>query len=427
MSNCCHLSIRIRSNLETHNAKETPTSKHSQNPYHPSSNPHGIVSLGVAQNEVMHAELSSYLCHALTVMHSDLGYCSSDTGSPTLKTALADFINTKFCPRKPISASNVLLTAGGTSVSDQLAWAIADAGDAILVASPLYTGFEKDFGLRSGVESIPVDCGRWDDMFCGTDMSRYDDALRDARGRAKALLVCNPHNPTGRCYSYQTLKALISWARLNGLVYISDEIYATSVHSPHNGQGFVSALSLSEDVHVVYGMSKDFCCNGFRVGAMISHDQGLHQALTSVARLAWPSSLSQRAWLKMLDNPQWLDLFITTNNRRLRERYEITTRVLIDAGIPFVQGATAGFFVWVDIRKFMKRGMEPEIAGNELMETLLRGDGRMQGGGVYVGSSDKFLGEPGWCRLVFSGEERAFKEGLRRFVSILLREMARLS
>lgn len=100
----------------------------------------------------------------------------------------------------------------------------------------------------------------------------------------KAILVCNPHNPLGQCYPKTTLAALLQFCQKNNLHYISDEVYALSVHAPgsicdgnieegrlHDQttmQAFTSILSVeppNETVHVIYSLSKDFGCSGLRM------------------------------------------------------------------------------------------------------------------------------------------------------------------
>jgi aspartate/methionine/tyrosine aminotransferase len=101
-------------------------------------------------------------------------------------------------------------------------------------------------------------------------------ALARAECKVKGVVLCNPHNPLGRCYTKKALEAISSFCETHDLHLISDEIYALSTYSshdiPHTVQ-FVSMLSLDLSalkvdptrVHVIWSVSKDFGCSGLRL------------------------------------------------------------------------------------------------------------------------------------------------------------------
>jgi len=102
--------------------------------------------------------------------------------------------------------------------------------------------------------------------------------------RIKALVMTNPHNPIGGCYSPTILQDLMKFCKTKGLHYISVEIFAMSAFGGE--EGFTSALSLVHDgeespmdprhVHVIYSMSKDFGSAGLRmVRCCFSHSTAL--------------------------------------------------------------------------------------------------------------------------------------------------------
>jgi aspartate/methionine/tyrosine aminotransferase len=99
-------------------------------------------------------------------------------------------------------------------------------------------------------------------------VEKYEQALLAAQKEGttvRALLICNPHNPLGQCYSVETLKALFQFCHKYEIHLISDEIYALSVFETEgdNRTFFTSVLSIdptgvlrTDQVHVLYGMSK---------------------------------------------------------------------------------------------------------------------------------------------------------------------------
>lgn len=122
-------------------------------------------------------------------------------------------------------------------------------------------------------DSLSMDC-----------VSRLEEAYDAApnKERIKALLICNPHNPTDGCYSPAVLRKLMSFCHKRGLHYVSDEVHALCVQPSAT---FTSALSLLDKpadgeteiirrsyVHVVWSASKDFGSPGVRLVCIMSRD-----------------------------------------------------------------------------------------------------------------------------------------------------------
>lgn len=179
--------------------------------------------------------------------------------------------------------------SGCGSVIDLLVSCLADKGDGILVARPFYNGFSASFECRSGVLPIGVELTRGKEA----DASSVDDFERayiksEKEGvKIRAVMLANPNNPLGFCYSKETLLAYCRFVEKYDLHLISDEIYALSVYDTPgtipacfetpsfnqvlriiddpDAQRFVSLLSVDAlaeagcspaRIHVIYGASK---------------------------------------------------------------------------------------------------------------------------------------------------------------------------
>jgi 1-aminocyclopropane-1-carboxylate synthase len=103
------------------------------------------------------------------------------------------------------------------------------------------------------------------------------DTLTAAGRTPRMVVVCNPHNPLGFCYPRETLVAYLRFAEKHDLHLLVDEVYALSTYENPavDAQPFTSILAIDARgeagcdparVHVVYGMSKDFCAAGLRAG-----------------------------------------------------------------------------------------------------------------------------------------------------------------
>ena len=126
---------------------------------------------------------------------------------------------------------------------------------------------------------------------------------------------------------------------------VSDEVYALSAYDnpdAPNAPKFRSVLSINPvgiidagRVHVMYGMSKDFCANGFRLGALVSHNRLVLKGLGSISHFTWPSSLADRAWTAILNDEDFLQHWLATNKQRLGDQYRRATDLLKKHGIRY--------------------------------------------------------------------------------------------
>ena len=210
---------------------------------------------------------------------------------------MADFFNDWFKPAHLIDASNILATNGVSSLIDMVAFNVCDPGDGILLPTPTYSMFELDLCARAGIAILPVPTLRPEDQFRADFSSEFiklleaacDDASR--RGiRTKAILLANPSNPLGRFYSRKMLEEIAKFCGHRRLHLIADEIYALSgfkSDQPERLPGFTSVLSLaddpengvfSENIHSLYGLSKDWAMGGLRLGFFVTRNDKLWKA-----------------------------------------------------------------------------------------------------------------------------------------------------
>jgi 1-aminocyclopropane-1-carboxylate synthase len=217
------------------------------------------------------------------------------------------------------------------------------------------------------VKPIMVDMADIDPT--GTDaVARYENKLQENESdehapKIRALMLANPHNPLGRCYTREALEAYLKLCAKYNIHLISDEVYAMSVFANDdvpNPLPFVSILSFDTKqyidpslVHMLYGMSKDFCSNGLLVGALVSQANPGLSGIVAASKLAWASSMSQYAWARMLKDDDFLETFFGSYRCKLRAAYERCTRYLEANRIPYEQ-ASAGPFIWIDLSQHLQ-------------------------------------------------------------------------
>lgn len=131
----------------------------------------------------------------------DLTYGDGTTGSNRLKVAMARFLTKHLHAVTEIAATHVTVTNGCSSSIKHLSWAIANPGEGIRLGQPYCRGFVASIDLRTSVNVLPVPFASTDPF--GIDaVGRYEATLLQSQESGtpiSALMLCNPHNPTGRC------------------------------------------------------------------------------------------------------------------------------------------------------------------------------------------------------------------------------------
>ncbi|TFK23348.1 PLP-dependent transferase [Coprinopsis marcescibilis] len=368
----------------------------------------------------MWEELRDILEKRFKLRQVDFTYGDSLYGSIRLRDALANFFNNYFKPFSPVSPDNLLMGNGLLSLISQLGRALIDPGHGVLLAAPYYHGFDISFSVHSGVRVVgaPVP---FEDMFTSKELDHLEKVLADSEAKGvpiRAVLLCNPQNPYGRCYPPELITAYCQFCERHNLHLISDEIYALSTFASDdlpNAVPFTSVLSLDleslnvnpQRIHMVYGMSKDFDANGFRAGVLYTRNEMLLHSLLATSLFMLVGSPSAGLWYSLLSDQTLLNHFIQRNQTHLRESYEHMSAWLRFHNIPYLP-SSAGHFIMVNFR--------PILADTDRYISQLRLSSEMDfwdreaaltaaflANGVLVSHGQGFhMYEGGWMRFTFS-------------------------
>jgi len=398
------------------------------------TNPNGYVSLGVAENSLMHKDLERHLKDNINVPSRAFTYGDGPTGSRRLRKAIARFLTKHLRPIIPLQPEHILVTNGVSSALEHCSWALANPGDAFLLGRPFYGAFPHDLNLRTETELVTVEFGDVDPMSLEA-VSMYEQAMVAAQAcgqKIKGLVLCSPHNPLGRCYPKEVLIGYMKFCQKYRINLISDEVYALSVwennvdKSPPSTD-FVSTLSIDlsslldpDLLHVLWGMSKDFGANGLRVGCIISqHNKALISAVLAASGFSYVSSVSEHIVANVLEDDGFTEYYINTNRIRLAEAYKYCVDILIKHKIEYMPGANAAFFLWVNLgQAYMDRHPGMELNNDKditeaIMASLLRHKIFLVDG-TSSGSE-----RSGWFRVVFSHSQDLVEVGMQRVIAAL--------
>ncbi|KAF3059812.1 1-aminocyclopropane-1-carboxylate synthase 1 [Daldinia childiae] len=234
----------------------------------------------------------------------------------------------------------------------------------------------------------------------------------------------------------ETLREIAGFCGQHDLHLICDEIFAMSVYdNPEvpDAVPFTSVLALNLDdninpqkVHVAYGMGKDFCAAGFRLGVLHSRNEGLITAVSTISVLGWVPYIVQDIWANMLTDDGFRVDFMSKNRKLLTEHSAILTAFLQEHEIPYYSKVNAGVFAWVNLQRYLYD--KSEVSATDLFRsndkfyrdremTLWN---RLLASGVGLGLGSWYSAEePGWFRVSFAVEKEALRIGLERLIKTL--------
>jgi aspartate aminotransferase len=195
------------------------------------------------------------------------------------------------------STDDFLITTGASEGLIFLFMAVCDPGDEIVVIDPTYANY-KSFAAVAGVDLISVQ-SKLEQGFVIPDSSQIEEKISN---RTRAILICNPNNPTGTVFTRAELERLLELANKHNLFLLVDETYREFVY---DGLQPLSIFHLDNEnprIVVVDSLSKRYSLCGARIGCLITTNQVLRQAILNIAqaRLASPT-IDQFAAAYMLE------------------------------------------------------------------------------------------------------------------------------
>ncbi|XP_019406570.1 PREDICTED: 1-aminocyclopropane-1-carboxylate synthase-like protein 1 [Crocodylus porosus] len=384
--------------------------------YDEDKNPNGIINFGTSENKLCF-DLMSKRSLAQVNSSIDLHYCVF----LSLREEVARFL-TYYCKAPaPLKAENVIVLNGCGSLFSALATVLCDPGEAILIATPFYGGVTQSVFLYGNVKLVYA---YLDSKITGTNtrpfqltVDKLEKALQDARAEGiavKALILLNPQNPLGDIYSLAELRDYLDFAKRHELHVVVDEIYMLSVFD--ESAIFHSVLGMDRlpdplRTHVMWGISKDFAVSGIRFGTLYTENQDVANAVASLCYFHGVCGPVQHKIAQLLRDRDWINqVYLRANHARLKAAHTYVTDELKTLGVPFLN-RNAGFFVWIDFRKYLRTGTFEE-------EMLLWR--RFLSNKVLLSCGKAFeCSEPGWFRIIFADKTHRLQLGMQRIRKVL--------
>ena len=199
-----------------------------------------------------------------------------------------------------VSHSDLLITTGG---SEALLFALnscLDDGDEIIIPEPFYANY-NGFSISSGVKVIPI-ATNIDDGFALPSIQEFEKLITS---RTKAILICNPGNPTGYLYSKAELESLKEIVVKNNLFLIADEVYREFAYDGEKHHSVLNISGIENHAIVIDSTSKRYSMCGIRVGCIVSKNKDvISTALKFAQARLSPPTFGQIAGEAALCTPQ---------------------------------------------------------------------------------------------------------------------------
>jgi len=219
------------------------------------------------------------------------------TGIPEVKTAWQ-----KYYKEKGISfdVSELIITTGGSEAIFLAFITVCNFGDEIIVFEPFYTNY-NGYASMAGVRLVPLKTYAKK----GFHLPDKKEIEKKISKKTKAILICNPSNPTGTVYTRKELKMIADIAEKYNLFILSDEVYREFVYDKEKHYSMTSFSGISDKVILLDSVSKRFSACGLRIGCLASKNKEIIKGVTKFvqARLSSPM-LEQLAVIPLLNNSQ---------------------------------------------------------------------------------------------------------------------------
>jgi aspartate aminotransferase len=162
----------------------------------------------------------------------------------------------------------MIVTTGGSEAILFAMNSCLDPGDEIIIPEPFYANY-NGFSLTSGIVVKPID-SVIENGFALPPIKAFEDAITP---RTKAIMICNPNNPTGYLYSREELESLREIVLKHDLFLFSDEVYREFTYDGRQHHSVMNLKGVEENVILLDSISKRYSACGARIGVLISKNK----------------------------------------------------------------------------------------------------------------------------------------------------------
>ncbi|WP_421808896.1 pyridoxal phosphate-dependent aminotransferase [Flagellimonas sp.] len=199
-----------------------------------------------------------------------------------------------------VTAKDIIVTTGGSEALSFAMGSIMDTNDEIIIPEPFYANY-NGFATAMGVKVVPI-VSTLENNFALPPIADFEKLISE---KTKAILICNPGNPTGYLYSKEEIQQLAALVKKHNLFLIADEVYREFAYEGRQHHSILQEEGLEDHAIVVDSVSKRYSMCGARIGCLVSKNKEVIQTALKFAqaRLS-PPTFAQIASEAALETPQ---------------------------------------------------------------------------------------------------------------------------
>ena len=225
-----------------------------------------------------------------------LAYSRSE-GSDEYRSKIADYYKQHDIR---VTKDDIIVTTGGSEALLFAFGSIMDIDDEIIIPEPFYANY-NGFSTASDVRIVPV-ISKIENNFALPPIEEFESHIT---ARTKAILICNPGNPTGYLYSKEEIRKLASICKRHDLFLIADEVYREFAYDGAEHYSILQENDIKEHAIVIDSVSKRYSMCGARIGCLVSRNEKvISTALKFAQARLSPPTLAQIASEAALQTPQ---------------------------------------------------------------------------------------------------------------------------
>lgn len=234
-----------------------------------------------------------------------------------------------------VTADQVLITTAGSESLSIAMSVICNAGDEVIIPEPLYANY-IGFAAGTGIEVVPIQTY----IASGFALPPSEEFEKRIGERTRAIVICNPGNPTGTTYSREQLEELLALAKKHNLYVIADEVYREFCYDGIRPVSVMQLADSDQNVVMVDSVSKKFSLCGARIGFFVTRNADLMAPAIrfAQARLSSPT-LEMMGVIAAFDTPDSYFDDLRVEYTKRRDLLISRLRAMPGVVCPDIQGA----------------------------------------------------------------------------------------
>jgi aspartate aminotransferase len=277
-----------------------------------------------------------------------------------------------------VDYSDILVTTGGSEAIIFTLMAICDEGDEVIIPEPFYTNY-NGFAVEAGVKVVPITSEIEKDF----ELPPIDSIAEKITNKTRAIIICNPNNPTGYVYSKEELESLRKIVLKHDLFLLADEVYREFTYDGLTHTSVMHLKGIDDRTIMLDSVSKRYSACGARIGMIVSKNKQVIEAALKfgMARLC-PPSIEQVGVESGVDTPKE---YFEEVNREYTDRRNVMVKLLREIPGVVAPNPKGAFYLVVRL---------PVDDANKFAQWLLT-DFDVDNETVMIAPADGFYSTPG--------------------------------